>query len=612
MKWFFSPLPGDQVETEITQRDQFNNDDVDISETIVRETIQNSLDAAVDEDQTVHVTFRWLDKSNGLSSPYVKGLFEGQLKHAKKAGLDIDSVDFKNPRALVIEDYGTTGLTGEVTSKDDGNFSDFWRRHGKSHKTGKSIGRWGLGKLVYSVTSEIGAFFGVTRRIGDESVFLMGQTVLNLRNVDGKRYPPHAFFADVENKEDYDTRFTVPIKDDDFVNKFLEQFGINRREDPGLSIIIPFPNREFDIKTMITVAIENYFYPLITSKLRLSFDDIELNAKNIRELAKKYATDRIPQIDILFDFIEEVFCAEKTQLLEMEKTWLDDKKLGEDDFIPATLDTIRRKFSDGDLVGLALPVTIKHKNGDESESQFSVYIKRPPELRKGLDLYVRGGLTLPKESKFVDRCALGAMIAEDYDICSFLGDAENAAHTMWTANAEKLKKNYRNTQTLITAIKKSVVQLYDLLADIKEEENEEALLDFFWFSQPNSGTTAKDPGKVVPVPPIERTPALINLHQVEDGFTLSNLDAFTESKLPHDLRVTMAYDCRGDSFAQYSDLDFKLGGTNGLKYTHSTGVKVISGKDNVLDLQISELPFKFTVRGFDINRDVAVDIKEVV
>ena len=46
MFWHFSPLLADQVETEITQRDQFNNDDVDISETIIREAIQNSLDAA--------------------------------------------------------------------------------------------------------------------------------------------------------------------------------------------------------------------------------------------------------------------------------------------------------------------------------------------------------------------------------------------------------------------------------------------------------------------------------------------------------------------------------------------------------------------------------------
>ena len=65
MKWHFSPLLNDQVETEVTQRDQFNNDDLKISETIVRETVQNSLDATVDSSQPIKVTFRWVHKEDG-------------------------------------------------------------------------------------------------------------------------------------------------------------------------------------------------------------------------------------------------------------------------------------------------------------------------------------------------------------------------------------------------------------------------------------------------------------------------------------------------------------------------------------------------------------------
>lgn len=65
MKWHFSPqLPG-QVETEVTQRDQFSNDEVELAETIVREAVQNSLDAAVDDPANIRVTFKWLDKSKG-------------------------------------------------------------------------------------------------------------------------------------------------------------------------------------------------------------------------------------------------------------------------------------------------------------------------------------------------------------------------------------------------------------------------------------------------------------------------------------------------------------------------------------------------------------------
>ena len=233
MKWHFSPQLNDQVETEVTQRDQFNNDDVDISETIVREAIQNSLDAGVDDPCRVKVTFRWIGAEDGLSNKFFKQLFDGQVKHAKVAELDIDSLDFDKPSALVIEDFGTHGLTGSVVQKDDDNFSDFWRRHGKSHKTGKSRGRWGLGKLVYSQASRIGAFFGVTYRESDKKTHLMGQTVLNLRTVGGKQYPPHAFFSDIEgDADDIYSRITVPVKDDGLVEEFTSNFSLNRQNKP--------------------------------------------------------------------------------------------------------------------------------------------------------------------------------------------------------------------------------------------------------------------------------------------------------------------------------------------------------------------------------------------
>ena len=41
MKWFFQIRPPAQVETEVTQRDQFSNDSVGLNETIVREAVQN-------------------------------------------------------------------------------------------------------------------------------------------------------------------------------------------------------------------------------------------------------------------------------------------------------------------------------------------------------------------------------------------------------------------------------------------------------------------------------------------------------------------------------------------------------------------------------------------
>ncbi len=613
MKWFFSPqLPG-QVETEVTQRDQFSNDEVQLSETIVRESIQNSLDAAIDDPSRIKVTFRWLDKSDGLESSFFEKIFDVQLKHAKEAGLDTGCVDFNNPTALVIEDFGTKGLTGSITEKDDDNFSDFWRRHGKSHKTGKSRGRWGLGKLVYSTTSQLGAFFGATHRNGDSSIHVMGQSVLNLRKVDGKEYPPHGFFADIEGEvSDPYSQMPVPLRDIELVGMFVNQFSLQRQHKSGLSVIIPFPNPDFSIEAMIGVAIVNYFYPIITKQLVLEFNGTEINNENIRELAHKYATESIKDIDQLFDFIEEAHSTDDKDLLLLKPSWADDALLSEEDFEPDDLEIIREKFISEQLVGLRLPVTVKLKDGTSCDTFFSVYIKRPADLSKGSDLYVRGGLTLPGEAKFRERKALGAMVAEDEIICSFLGDAENAAHTLWVASAEKLRKNYQSPGKTVRVIKNSILQLYDMLAEVVDEIDEEALRSFFWMDEPE-GTQARKKQKKTPIviPDLPKPrPKDFYISETEDGFFIASTKDADPARFPQVIKIEVAYDvATGNPFKKYNSLDFKLGKNSGISLSMTTNsAKLISSKENIIRLEVIKLPFKFNASGFDVNRDLKIKL----
>ncbi|MCP5430215.1 MAG: hypothetical protein H6962_08415 [Chromatiaceae bacterium] len=56
--------------------------------------------------------------------------------------------------------------------------------------------------------------------------------------------------------------------------------------------MIPFPLPELDPSSMIGIAIENYFYPIITGQLVVEVDGIEIVASNIRELAKVHAKKR--------------------------------------------------------------------------------------------------------------------------------------------------------------------------------------------------------------------------------------------------------------------------------------------------------------------------------
>lgn len=611
MQWHFSRQLADQVETEVTQRDQFDNDDVNISETIVREAVQNSLDAAASDITTVEVHFRLHSNLSPTGRRLFREVLKDQLVHARAAGLDLDNADFSNPSALVIEDFGTRGLTGSISAKDEGNFSDFWRRHGKSHKSGRSRGRWGLGKLVYSSTSIVGAFFGVTRRQGETLDLLMGQTVLNLRNIEGITYPPHGFFCDLENKDDPYLKIPVPVKDPDFVSEFIDAFELGRRNGSGLSIVIPFPSPSISLEGMIGISIANYFYPVITKKLVLKFNDFVVDHKNVRKLAHEYASNHFHQIDALFDFIEEASQRQAEVMWAMRPSWAEDCALSEDDFEPIVLDQIRSRFSEGELVGLNLPITLIKKNGRQVSTSFSAFIKRPKELLKGIDLYVRGGLTLPAEAKFRERRALAVLVAEDEAICDFLGDAENAAHTMWTTNTEKLRKNYRNTQPAVTMIKKSLVQLYDLLAEVTEEVDEEALTQFFWYQEPEKKggkKRKKQPGPVIP-PALQKRPPRFAISRASRGFSLSAGEGLSTVQLPLEVRIKVAYDVsRGDAFSKWSPYDFDVKNRKEISCALSGGVRLLSAEGQEWELEIVSSPFEFAVSGFDENRDLKVRI----
>ncbi|OLF85747.1 MULTISPECIES: hypothetical protein [Marinobacter] len=619
MAWQFIPQLDCYVESGVTQRDQFRNDEVELSDTIVRESIQNSLDATLPGEVT-HVRFSYIDGSR-LESSFVEELFSGQLEHAEAAGRDVQAVDFSVPSALVIEDFGTKGLTGGTDVKDNDNFSDFWRRHGKSHKTGTSRGRWGLGKLVYSSSSMLGVFFGLTVRNGESERYLMGQTVLDLHTYEGKEYPAHAYFCDMEGEGEIFQKTPVPLRTTQFVDSFTNQFGISRQREPGLSIVIPFPFEGLRPDKMIGVAIENYFYPILTGQLVLEFGEVELTAHNIRELAHEHAEGKkLKDIDALFDFIEEVnACIGSDRFVSLRESWAEDTRLDEDDFDETELEAIRARFAQGDLVGVRLPLTIRKKPEKQKlHTQFFVFLKRPGDLEKGVDLYVRGGLTLPAESKFGDRKAFGAMIADDETISAFLGDAENPAHTKWIFNAEKLRTNYVAPEKQLKVIKNAVINFYDMLIQAEEEEDEKALAKFFFTE---GATTPKKKDRkpdVNPPEPPENIPAPVpkvaRIETTADGFAIRPAGGAAHADYPMTFIVTAAYDTvAGNPFKKYNKLDFDFAKRNNVKIEDKSDcVQVLEARDNRFEVEVTGPEFDVEITGFDPHRDLKVKLNAVV
>ncbi|MBW1947252.1 MAG: hypothetical protein JRI33_04870 [Deltaproteobacteria bacterium] len=605
MHWHFEEYPPNLVEAEVTQQEQFQNEEIDLPATLIRETIQNSLDARINENGRAIVSFRYV--SGNLPEPwFLRSLFERHLEHASAACINISDCDFERPTALIIEDFGTTGLTGAWDTRIAGNFHNFWRRQGITDKSGKQQGRRGLGKLVFSASSRLRAFFGLTIPNDPNVPLLMGQTVLRFRLINGRLYPPHAFFSGVK-QTDPEKGLPIPITDLSLINDFRKQFGLRRTNELGLSIVVPFPEPSLKLSAMMTAGITSFFIPILHEQLVLEFGDITVDAGNIFDVARKQCNGKISDIDELFAFIMET--REKMRdAVSPEPGWHRNGRLTKDSFRHDDLEKMKADFAASRMVAACMPVRISRKSGERRESNFFLFLKKPVNLSKGQDFYVRSGLNIPGESKFRDRRALGMLLAEDEPVAEFLGDAENPAHYRWNGKSPELHRKYKNPEMTLRAIRNSLIGLHDLLTQVAEEADELALRDFFWIPGRPGGKGKKKGTPEPPAPPIPKQDKY-RIEKVSGGFTVRPSTTLSPEELPVQLVIMVAYDTvSGNPFRLYSEYDFDFSRQGDLKIKVA-GADVLAEK-NTITCTVKDPDFRIHVSGFDLKRDLVIRMEE--
>lgn len=135
--------------------------DPDIA-TLVREALQNSIDAALDPQAGVEVVFRIIRLADEDLARFLKALkwdeeLRGHLKASASSGQKLgkllrdglDALQRDNELLLLrVDDFGTQGLLGDESG--EGNFAALCRNNLDSSKAAKtSGGAFGLGKAVF-------------------------------------------------------------------------------------------------------------------------------------------------------------------------------------------------------------------------------------------------------------------------------------------------------------------------------------------------------------------------------------------------------------------------------------------------------------------------------
>ncbi len=186
--WRFRVMSPSEINENPVQGEFFSPD---LPKRFVRESIQNSLDARAG-DGPVRVRFVISGSDDALEpsratcyltglKPHLCAVVDAQ-RTARGDNSDLEERKSLFDRAmpfLIVEDFGTIGLRGDVRANDprakNNHFWGLFRSVGISPKGQDAGGSWGLGKWVFPSASKLNAFIGVTRRRDDGQLLLMGQ-----------------------------------------------------------------------------------------------------------------------------------------------------------------------------------------------------------------------------------------------------------------------------------------------------------------------------------------------------------------------------------------------------------------------------------------------------
>ena len=620
-RWEFRQMQPGEMNVDPIEGEFFTTEAIgSITDALVRESIQNSLDASAGNGP-VKVRFSFFTASEKdaeeMKNRYIDGL--GPHLKVKHSGLQ----EVPSPHAdldyIGIEDFGTRGLQGDIYQYDDldddekrNDFYYFWRNIGRTRKESTDLGRWGLGKTVFQAASRINCFFGLTVREDDSRKLLMGQCVLKIHKVNGKRHSPYGYFGR------FDDNLALPIEDLGYIEKFSEHFMVDRSDKPGLSILIPYPEEEIKAVHCVKSVIKHYFYPILSGKLivevRFSQKRYMLNRASLDDLFKRPRFRESLGFQGLLDLARwAIQQPEESHIRLAEPESGKAPKLRESLFSEEQLAMARQNLNENKRLAFYVPISIKRQNSkDFMHTGFSLFLEKNNAADRPEDYFIRQGITIPEVTSLKQKGIRALISITEPDLSTFLGDAENPAHTEWERNSKKFKRKYRLGPSTLDFVKSSPREIVKILTQPKKGRDENLLRHLFSLpadllkqgSLGEKDIEGKGEKEGVPEPFIDVSgSSYLQLHRIKSGFGLTRKSK--AKKVPKFITIWTAYEVRsGNPFKRYTPLDFELDKPPMKVVTQ--GAEILVKKNNVIQLQVKRPDFKLAVTGFDMNRDLRI------
>ena len=627
--WFFrKKRAGEKIRNPI-QGEFFATEAIEgPAQALVRESIQNSLDASTGSGP-VHVRIMLATGDGALPAEQVREVFDEAWPHYAASGnglRDAPRQDSSCPY-LVVEDFGTKGLTGDPSQPDPepgvvNPFFLFFRAEGLSAKTGTELGRWGVGKFVFPRSSQASAHFGVTVRHDDQRRLLLGAVTLKAHRIasDSATYTPDGLYGRLVDED-----FVLPIEDAALIDCFCAAFRISRTTEPGLSVVVPFVDPEITFERLLLAAVKDYFLPIIHHRLEITIEangeHVTLNALSLNDVMAKYENALGPAVRghvALARWATEVTDADRIVLSLPDPAraarW-------SDALVPETvLNLLRERLATRKPVAVRVPVTVRSKKNGSMESFFDIYLA-PDKTSDGRPLFVREGIIISDVRGARAREIHSLVVIENRPLAALLGDSENPAHTQWQKDSSNFRGLYTYGPGLIEFVTHSVGELLAIVTRSSEEADPSLTVDFFSIEPPENDNDGVDAERKRPRPQkgektgeqpveVEARPTRILIRRHSGGFTV--IQGAAPPPPPFLIELRCAYDIRsGNALKKWDPADFMIGSAQ-TPVSCEGAVALKQAKGNWLLLQVSGPEFRVSVTGFDLARDVYVraDVRE--
>lgn len=292
-KWYF-PY-GFDIEKESVNNARIETFRDNILESLARETCQNSLDAAINDNAPVVMIFEEMELDIGDlidRDSFLKDIIPKSRKTWEGDGTSHDFLNeyekiltSKTIKILRIADYNTTGL-------EKSNWESLIENAGISVKDDiGSAGSFGIGKSAPFASSDLRMVFYNTRTVSGEEKAIGVTKFISFDNKDGSTAQGVGYLGSKNKK---------PIKE-----QFA--FGFEEREKPGTDLFILGFNQTNDWEARIIESlIENFMVAIYKNMLYIKVGDRVVSKESMKDIVDGYEGRKYEKIKNYYSVLEKL------------------------------------------------------------------------------------------------------------------------------------------------------------------------------------------------------------------------------------------------------------------------------------------------------------------